>query len=100
AGAPERFDQCPECRAIVCLNDVDALLAATDVDAVKVREAIERFETVPEQELEFIHHFNLGLAYLNAKRFRDGVARMEEACRLQPENEVLRAQVDVLASRA
>lgn len=94
--------KCPKCRGVLSLADIDALLNNEDVDRAVVRRVLESFEggTFDATHADFTRYFNLGLAYLNDKRFDEGIFQLHRAAELRPEDIVLRSQVHVLERRA
>lgn len=91
--------QCPTCRAVLTLDDVDLLLANDKADRALLRRAIARLEALSGQEVGHQVHFQLGLAYLNLRRVYEGITRLRVASQLHPADKKLRDAIDVLARR-
>jgi twitching motility two-component system response regulator PilG len=84
--AASKMSQCPGCKALLGLNSVD--IFATNppaVDEKKIAAAIRRIKGQPEIETDPIGQMNLGLAFLNLKRFSDALGHFHEAASLHPD---------------
>lgn len=90
--------RCPACRAVLSLEDLDALLEG-DVDTGVVGEAVARLEAATGEEVSFEVHYNLGLAYLNLGRMYEGITRLRVASQMRPDQDDLRTRVAELVER-
>jgi twitching motility two-component system response regulator PilG len=93
------LEQCPSCRAVLVLDDVDHLLGNEAVDRDSVRRAIARLEALSGEQVGFEVHYHLGLGYLNLRRVYEGITRLRVASQLHPEDGELRAAIAELARR-
>lgn len=91
--------QCPTCRAILTLDDVESILRNDKVDRDVVRRAIARLEGLSGHDVGHQVHLQLGLAYLNLRRVYEGITRLRVASQLQPADKKLRDAIDELARR-
>jgi len=91
--------QCPTCRSVLTLDDVDLLLRNDKADRNLLRRAIDRLEGLSGEEVGHRVHFQLGLAYLNLRRVYEGITRLRVASQLDPGDRKLRAAIDELARR-
>lgn len=98
ASAPAQIDRCPQCMAVLSLQDLAAVTNNESVNQELLQEAIERLESSGE-EADFQVHLNLGLAYLNARQMAAAIARLRTASQLQPGDELLRSQLDMLVEQ-
>lgn len=96
---PHAFS-CKECRAILSLDDVEAILASSTGDLEKIHEAVVEMEASWNSR-EFTAHelTDLGIGHLNLKNFDRGLRYLQEAARLDPDNVILVSQVNSLAIR-
>lgn len=91
--------QCPTCRSVLTLDDVDLLLRNDKADRNLLRRAIDRLEALSGEQVGHRVHFQLGLAYLNLRRVYEGITRLRVASQLDPGDRKLRAAIDELARR-
>ncbi len=91
--------QCPTCRAVLTLDDVDLLIRNDKADRDLLRRAISRLEALSGDDVGHQVHFRLGLAYLNLRRVYEGITRLRVASQLHPADRKLRAAIDELARR-
>jgi twitching motility two-component system response regulator PilG len=91
--------QCPTCRSVLTLDDVDLLLRNDKADRDLLRRAIDRLEALSGDDVGHRVHFQLGLAYLNLRRVYEGITRLRVASQLDPGDRKLRAAIDELARR-
>lgn len=91
-----QVEKCPRCRAVLTLNDIEVLLENGDADRNLIRQAVERYQELPEEDFDFTIHFNLGMAYINEKQFDEGIRHLRAASRLHPADGILRSQVQVV----
>lgn len=91
---------CNSCRTILSLSDLEMLLAHQDADREVLAQTIEAMEAEKEfrdfNENEFML---LGIAQLNAKDLRKGLASLQEASKLNPNDVVLSSKINFLAIR-
>ncbi|HXU44075.1 MAG TPA: response regulator [Thermoanaerobaculia bacterium] len=93
-GLPE--DRCPWCRAVISLADLKLVLRNRDVDRELVAAGLRRLESLPGGGENFDVRFALGVGCLNVGRVDEGIAHLEAASALRPEEAPLAAQVEVL----
>jgi twitching motility two-component system response regulator PilG len=93
---PEQVEKCQGCRAVLTLAQPEQLLNNTEADQALLQSALARYESFPKDCPDFEIQFNLGLAYLNQKRFDDGLARLKQASQLRPADTALRNGIDKL----
>lgn len=91
--------QCPTCRSVLTLDDVDLLLHNEKADRDLLRRAIARLEALSGEEVGHEVHLRLGLAYLNLRRVYEGITRLRVASQLHPADKKLRSAIDELARR-
>jgi twitching motility two-component system response regulator PilG len=91
--------QCPTCRSVLTLDDVDLLLHNEKADRDLLRRAINRLEALSGEEVGHEVHLRLGLAYLNLRRVYEGITRLRVASQLHPADKKLRSAIDELARR-
>ena len=96
---PKAFS-CKDCRAILSLDDVEAILASTTGDLEQIHEAVVEMEASLNSR-EFTAHelTDLGIGHLNLKNFDRGLRYLQEAARLDPDNVIFVSQVNSLAIR-
>jgi twitching motility two-component system response regulator PilG len=96
---PQAF-ACESCHAVLSMSDIESLLG--DIGAN--REAIQNAVTRMEAEWN-LRDFNetelttLGVGHFNLKNYVRGLAYLQEASRLNPNNVILAGQVNALAIR-
>ncbi|MEN8172843.1 MAG: response regulator [Chloroflexota bacterium] len=78
---------------------MDALLDNSQVDHKIVRQAVDRLKDQSNDDRDFETNFNLGLAYLNLKHWREGIKYLQAAVRILPDNKNLVEQVNELAKK-
>lgn len=91
--------QCPTCKAVLTLDDVELLIENDRADRVALREAVARLEALSGEAVDWEVHFHLGLAYLNLRRAYEGITRLRVASQLRPDDPKLRSAIEVLAGR-
>ncbi|HZS49055.1 MAG TPA: response regulator [Blastocatellia bacterium] len=89
---------CPECHAILTLDDLNNLIENPTADWQLILRGVNHYQSLPADKFDFNSHFNLGIAYLNLKQFGKGVAHLQMAAQLRPEDEVLRGKVNDLVA--
>ena len=92
-------EKCPQCKAVVNLRDIDAVLANQDADRAVLQAAIERLEALSGERVDFDVHRKIGIAYLNLKRIYEGITRLRVAAQLRPGDRGLREQIALLVRR-
>ena len=91
---------CHSCCAVLTLSDLEGLLAAREVDAGKLEEAVRRMEIEDiRRSLESEELVTLGIGYLNLKKLRKGQECLTRAARIEPNDLILQAQTGALAIR-
>ncbi len=91
--------KCPQCRAVVRLDDLDSLLANTEADGDILKGALERLEGLSGDAVTFEVHLAIALGYLNLRRTYEGLTRLRVARQLKPEDGRLSAAIEELARR-
>ena len=91
--------QCNVCGAILILDDVDRLLANAAVNKDLVKAGIDHLKKQMKDTSAPSNYYLLGLAHLNLKDFKMGLNFLQSAVRLNPQDEVLRSQVECLRQR-
>jgi twitching motility two-component system response regulator PilG len=98
----ERRDRCPDCGAILTLADLDALIGNRAADRVALFKAVERYQARLQTQAggdDFNAHLYLGLARLNLNQVAEALKSLQEALRLRPSDETLKAQALALWRR-
>ncbi len=95
ASAPGPVERCPHCRAVLTLDDLDAALGNREVDRDLLRGALDRYQQANSEE-DFHANFYLGVARLNLNHLAEALQHLQQAGRLRPADERLRAQVERL----
>lgn len=100
ADNPAQAFTCGSCLATLTLSDLEMLLANSHADKAALRAAVEEMEAIrasrPLTEKELT---NCGVAFLNLRDFESGLAYLQEASQLNPNNVVLGSQVNSLLIR-
>jgi twitching motility two-component system response regulator PilG len=96
--AEEPLADCPECGALLVLDDVEAFATRVDVQVKVMADAIQHFQATLGQtginrRVGFDANYHLGLAHLNLKQYDQAVAHFQTALRLQPGHHVLRSKL-------
>jgi twitching motility two-component system response regulator PilG len=84
---PQKVQKCMACKAILTLESPDAIMKNEAVNEKIMLRAIERYESSGGEE--FDRRLNLGLAYLNLKRFDQAQKHLKAASQLRPDDESL-----------
>jgi twitching motility two-component system response regulator PilG len=102
SGAPEEAHRCPNCGSVPTLMDPDLLLETEPVDRRHVLQVVARMKNrrVSGAAALFDHHLTLGLAYINAGRFPEGMMHLRKASESRPRDQEFKAQVDAVERRA
>jgi twitching motility two-component system response regulator PilG len=96
---PQSF-VCSSCSTMLSLSDLEMLLAYNNARPDVLEMAIEDLEAEKTaRQLNETELTNLGIAYLNVKNFRKGLACLQEAAHSNVNNIVLASQVNLLAIR-
>ncbi len=90
---------CPSCRAVLTLANVDKLLANRETEQEVLCNAIKHYQNITESLLNFDAWFYQGVAYLQLRRLKEGIACLQKASLLHPENQLLKTQLAVLRQR-
>jgi twitching motility two-component system response regulator PilG len=93
-----KSDHCPACRSILTLADLNLLLENPAADWQLILRGVNHYQSLPAEKLDFTVHFNLGLAYLNLKQFGKGIAHLQMAGQMRPEDGTLQTKINQLAS--
>ncbi len=94
AASVEKMDKCQTCGAVLTFADLDAFAVNRDADIGAILGAIERYRSMSGEDSDFSVHYNLGLAHLNLNKVSEALGYLQEAARLCPEDEELKAQVE------
>jgi twitching motility two-component system response regulator PilG len=92
-------NQCPNCRAVLTMNDLDAIAGNSGVDEKALLEGIERNKVLAATGSNFQAHLSLALAYLNLKSSAEATAQIRAASVLQPDHVLLQRTLATLQSR-
>ncbi len=90
---------CASCRAILNLNDLEAVLANKDVDREVLLNAIRHYQNLTESIDDFHAYYYLGVAYLHLQQLTEAVLALRKASFLRPDDVPLKAQLIVLEQR-
>ncbi len=91
---------CNSCHTMLTLSDLEMLLAHRETDKTILRQAVEKMQAESE-----IRHFDveefktLAIGHINLKHLRLGLAYLQDALQLNPNDVVLSSQVNALAIR-
>ncbi|MCY7345861.1 MAG: response regulator [Pyrinomonadaceae bacterium] len=91
---------CGSCRTILTLSDLEMLLAHTEANRDILQEAVERMET--EKAARFFSADQLrtlAIGQINLKNLRQGIASLQKAAQLNPNDVMLGSQVNFLKIR-
>lgn len=91
--------RCASCRAILNLDDLDAVLAKRDVDLNVLMNAIRYYQNLTESIDDFHAYYYLGLAYLHLQKIREAVLALRKASQLHADDLQLKAQLILLEQR-
>ncbi len=94
-GEPER---CPECRALLRLDDLAAFFRPDKVDSHRILAALRRLKAVLGTP-DFAARRLFGIAFLNLKEFVAAEAELRAALRLRPDDRELPGPLEALARR-
>ncbi len=91
---------CNECHTMLTLSDLEMLLAHQGADKHTLQYALEEMEAAGEQyELDAEELKMLAVGHINLKHLRLGLAYLQDALKLNPNDVVLSSQVNALAIR-
>lgn len=91
---------CNSCHTMLTLSDLEMLLAHQGADKHTLQYALEEMEAAGEQyELDSEELKMLAIGHINLKHLRLGLAYLQDALKLNPNNVVLSSQVNALAIR-
>ena len=91
---------CGSCRTVLTLSDLEMLLANADVDQEILRQAVGRMEAEKMQRaLDADELKNLAIGHINLKNLRQGVAYLQKAAQMNPNDVMLYSQVNSLKIR-
>lgn len=96
---PVEKDRCLGCRAILNLNDIDAILDNLEVDRKTLFTSIERYQGATIASNDYGAHFHLGIAYLNLHQITEAVKHFQIVSNLCPQDDVLKSRVEALKQR-
>ena len=96
---PQEF-VCNQCHTMLTLSDLEMLLAHQGADKHTLQYALEEMEAAGEQyELDAEELKMLGIGHINLKHLRLGLAYLQDALKLNPNDVVLSSQINALAIR-
>ncbi len=91
---------CGSCRTILTLSDLEMLLAHTEADREILQEAVERMETEKAERFYNADQLRtLAIGQINLKNLRQGIASLQKAAQLNPNDVMLGSQVNFLKIR-
>jgi twitching motility two-component system response regulator PilG len=93
-----KSDRCHACRSILTLSDLNMLLENPAADWQLILRGVNHYQSLPAEKLDFTVHFNLGLAYLNLKQFSKGIAHLQMAGQMRPEDGALQVKINQLTA--
>lgn len=95
----DKFDKCPDCRAVITLDDLEALFNNDEVNKPKILMAIAVYESALLDKQDFDTHFNLGLAYLNLKEIEAGISHLRAAGGLRIDDQKINSLIEQIVNR-
>ena len=91
---------CGSCRTILTLSDLEMILNQQDADVEKLQQTVASLESENQSYgLNAEQMVGLGIGHINLKNYRQGFFYLQEAVRMNPNNVLLKAQVNALAIR-
>lgn len=93
AARPQR--QCISCGAVLTLSNLQDVLSS-NADIEKMRRAVGGYKNVLGQGVDFGAHYNMALAHLNVRELDAGIAHLQAALRLEPNDNSLKTKIDEL----
>lgn len=97
APADKPQQKCPTCHAVLSLDSIDAVVNAT-ADQTKMKRAISGYKNVLGQGVDFGAHYNMALAHLNSGELDQGIAHLQGALRLEPNDSTLKEKIGELVT--
>jgi twitching motility two-component system response regulator PilG len=91
--------KCVNCGAIQSLRQIDAAMNNAEANVEIIRQAIIRFERLPDSEFDADLHFGAAIAYLNLKRPGEALTHLRSASRMRPQDAELAAGVEQVRLR-
>ncbi len=92
--------QCQGCQSILTLSDIDTLLSDIDCDGDMIMRSVTQMEAAWNlREFDQAELTILALGYFNLKNPERGLAYLQEASRLAPNDVILAGQANALAIR-
>jgi twitching motility two-component system response regulator PilG len=96
---PQAFS-CTSCIAVLSMSDIETLLADRHVDRESIQQSVMQMEAEWNQrEFNESELTTLGIGHFNLKNFDQGLAYIQEASRLSPNNVFLTGQLNTIAIR-
>jgi twitching motility two-component system response regulator PilG len=89
--------RCRWCKSVLSLTDLRSLLRNRELDRALVEPGLKRLEALPGATENYDVLLAAGLAALNLGLVEQGIARLEAALHLRPDDELLATQVEVLS---
>lgn len=93
-----RVSRCPDCKAVLDLNDLDAITRNRDANEDFLRRAVERL-TPLAAEGNGNAHLNLAIAYLNLHNSGEALHHLKRAAELTPDGGALQGHIKQLLKR-
>ncbi|NOT63825.1 MAG: response regulator [Acidobacteria bacterium] len=90
---------CPQCRSILVLNDLDAVIANSAADRNVLQDALKRYHEQSGREESAAAHYHIALALLNGGQVAEGLNALRRASQLQPEDQGLKNLIVALQQR-
>ena len=97
APASRPQQKCPTCNAVLGLDNVDEIINS-NADPTKMKRAISGYKNVLGQGVDFGAHYNMALAHLNSGELDQGIAHLQGALRLEPNDSTLKAKIEELVA--
>ena len=90
---------CPQCRSILALSDLDAVIANQAADRNVLQDALKRFHEHASREESPAAYYHMALAFLNGGQVAEGINALRRASQLQPEDQGLKNLIVALQQR-
>ncbi len=97
APASRPQQKCPTCHAVLGLEKIDEVVNS-NADQTKMKRAISGYKNVLGQGVDFGAHYNMALAHLNSGELDQGIAHLQGALRLEPNDSTLKAKIEELVA--
>ncbi|MEZ5399284.1 MAG: response regulator [Bryobacteraceae bacterium] len=91
--------RCPNCGAILAIENLDRLQTNRGVDEFKLQEAMERLSGTQRGDVRFEPNLNMARVLLNLNRSGEALPFLHAACRANPVATGLKMLYDTLARR-